>query len=247
MRRAPAKYVTLVTQMRCPSCGTENATDSRFCGGCGTRLGTTAARVAPTQKIPDDASFPQPAAPAHAGPAAAMPAVPRIAQPGRHPPSGLRPVIAPPRAASVPGLPPPGAAPPRRITGPIAVAPADPVAGNAAHRPPAPTPAPYPHAPPSAPASASSLAIPIAARRPWRLIAVVLVIDLGLAAAGAWLLSRGLARPEPRRAAPRSSSVGAGAGPADSSHSTRASDPARASGSARSARSPSSSSSPGPQ
>src|SRR5262245_53907187 len=45
--------------MRCPSCGTDNAPDSRFCGGCGARFGTSASRVAPTQKISDDTSFPQ--------------------------------------------------------------------------------------------------------------------------------------------------------------------------------------------
>src|ERR1700760_2523072 len=45
--------------MRCPSCGTENAPDSRFCGGCGARFGPPSARVAPTQKISDDDSFPQ--------------------------------------------------------------------------------------------------------------------------------------------------------------------------------------------
>src|SRR5687768_2039256 len=36
--------------MRCPSCGTENEPDSRFCGGCGARLGGT---LAPTHKIVD--------------------------------------------------------------------------------------------------------------------------------------------------------------------------------------------------
>lgn len=37
--------------MRCPSCGTENEADSRFCGGCGARLAPS--RLAPTQKIAD--------------------------------------------------------------------------------------------------------------------------------------------------------------------------------------------------
>ena len=40
--------------MRCPSCGTENAPDSRFCGGCGGKLGTT---LAPTTKLPDDQAY----------------------------------------------------------------------------------------------------------------------------------------------------------------------------------------------
>lgn len=44
--------------MRCPSCGTENAPDSRFCGGCGARLASES-KVAPTAKISDDARYPQ--------------------------------------------------------------------------------------------------------------------------------------------------------------------------------------------
>ena len=45
--------------MRCPSCGTENAPDSRFCGGCGAKLTPAESRVAPTAKISDDARYPQ--------------------------------------------------------------------------------------------------------------------------------------------------------------------------------------------
>ncbi|MBC7974362.1 MAG: zinc ribbon domain-containing protein, partial [Myxococcales bacterium] len=48
--------------MRCPSCGTDNAPGSRFCGGCGAKLAVSA-RLAPTQKITDDAGYPQPPAP----------------------------------------------------------------------------------------------------------------------------------------------------------------------------------------
>ena len=44
--------------MRCPTCGTENTADSRFCGGCGAKLVPAEPRVAPTAKIPDDAPFP---------------------------------------------------------------------------------------------------------------------------------------------------------------------------------------------
>jgi len=49
--------------MRCPSCGTDNAPDSRFCGGCGARFGVVEHRVAPTAKISDDAPYPQAAVP----------------------------------------------------------------------------------------------------------------------------------------------------------------------------------------
>jgi len=41
-----------------------------------------------------------------------------------------------------------------------------------------------------------SVSLPIAARRPWGLIIVVLLLDVGLATAGAWMLNEGLgARP----------------------------------------------------
>jgi hypothetical protein len=46
--------------MRCPTCGTENTPDSRFCGGCGAKLQHSEVRVAPTAKIPDDAPFSPP-------------------------------------------------------------------------------------------------------------------------------------------------------------------------------------------
>jgi len=46
-----------------------------------------------------------------------------------------------------------------------------------------------------APAVAESSAALPAVRRPWGLIAVILVIDLGLAAAGVWLLREGLSTP----------------------------------------------------
>jgi hypothetical protein len=45
--------------------------------------------------------------------------------------------------------------------------------------------------------------MPIAARRPWGLIAAVLVLDIGLAVAGSWLLSQGLRhKPSTGSAAP---------------------------------------------
>jgi hypothetical protein len=73
--------------------------------------------------------------------------------------------------------------------------------GNAARGSSSPAPAPAPAVvAPSAPARSftgravedPSLSLPIAARRPWGLIIAVLLIDVGLAVAGGWLLSHGL-------------------------------------------------------
>jgi hypothetical protein len=154
--------------MRCPSCGTENAPDSRFCGGCGARLGTSG--IAPTQKISDDASYPQRPAMApvarHAHAAAAIPPTPSVYTPGgpshaRAPrsPSATRPPTAP--------LPP-----------------------NAA-----PTPPPNAYLPSPAAPDEPSLSMPIVARRPWGLIIAVLLIDLALAVSGAWMLTEGIGAP----------------------------------------------------
>jgi hypothetical protein len=52
-----------------------------------------------------------------------------------------------------------------------------------------------------------SLSLPIAARRPWALIVVVLLIDLGLAAAGIWMLTQGLGDRPSRPAPPRSGAL----------------------------------------
>jgi hypothetical protein len=46
------------------------------------------------------------------------------------------------------------------------------------------------------------MSMPIVARRPWALIIIVLLIDLGLAATGVWLLTQGLgAKAAPHSAA----------------------------------------------
>jgi hypothetical protein len=55
------------------------------------------------------------------------------------------------------------------------------------------TPAPY--VAPITPAPAPAPHLSRATRRPWPLIIAVLVIDVGLAAAGAWLLGQGLRHP----------------------------------------------------
>src|SRR6185436_10798811 len=116
--------------MRCASCGTENAPDSRFCGGCGARIGASGPRVAPTQKISDDAAFPQRPAPAPVAHGAAQQNTPRpiphtpyvstpppispqpgvTTQPGVTP--AQRPLSAPPAAYPAPAATPPPSAPP---------------------------------------------------------------------------------------------------------------------------------------
>jgi len=140
--------------MRCPSCGTENAPDSRFCGGCGARFTTGNTKVAPTQKISDDAPFP----PTGSAPAAA-PGSAYVAQ-------SVAQVAPPAMPPSAPRTLPPNNGAPVSYAGPA----------------------------PRAPATMTepSLSMPMVARRPWGLIAVVLVIDIALAAAGAWMLSQGL-------------------------------------------------------
>lgn len=182
----PAKYVTLVTKMRCPTCGTENSPDSRFCGGCGARFSVPNQRVAPTHKITDDASFPQ------RPPGAAMP----VTAPGMGPPrmtsggapgggsvvgSTVRPVTPLPDVVIGPGhgapyaatpLPRvPSAAPP--ASGPRAAMREDPTREDPAREDPA-------------------RSLLIAARRPWGRIALVLVIDTVLALGGIYLLREGL-------------------------------------------------------
>jgi hypothetical protein len=150
--------------MRCPSCGTDNEPDSRFCGGCGARLSGVEPRVAPTVKVLDDAPFPAP-----------------------QPAQGFQASIPPTsRAASIPPT-----SPRRALTPPPRPATAPPALSN----PPA--------------MSDPALSIPVRAHRPWGLIAIILVIDLGLAGTGGLLLAKGLSKkpaaappPPPPPAAP---------------------------------------------
>ncbi|HEY2733865.1 MAG TPA: zinc ribbon domain-containing protein, partial [Polyangiales bacterium] len=128
--------------MRCPTCGTDNAQDSRFCGGCGARFGAAEHRVAPTAKISDDAPYPQVATPRP------------ISQP---------PMVRAPTPAPVP--PAQGSQPPRAATHPAAS-----------------------HA--RTAQLEESIRVP---RRPMGLIVLVIIIDLALAGAGAFLLAKGLA------------------------------------------------------
>jgi hypothetical protein len=161
--------------MRCPICGTDNAPDSRFCGGCGARLASDP-RVAPTQKISDDARFPQ----AQLAPAAAPVTAPGVVMPRPIPPTPYVPqgapiAVSPPqRALAAPLLGSvASSAPPRSSTAPPAMA----------SRPPRPQ---------ALIVDDPSLSLPTPARRPWALIFVVLVIDIGLAVSGAWMLYQGL-------------------------------------------------------
>ena len=196
--------------MRCPSCSTDNAPDSRFCGGCGARFGASVSRVAPTEKIADDASFPQrQLAPAGSAvpvtapgvvPSRAIPAAPFMphSAPPAQRPFGVGSVA--PRPIDPIG-PRPGSKP--RPRDPAAIA-ASPLAQPAPLPPPpapppsAPLPAVYAAPAPRAPrpqiavVEEPSLSLPMQARRPWALIFTVLAIDLGLAATGAWLLTQGL-------------------------------------------------------
>jgi hypothetical protein len=215
--------------MRCPSCGTDNAPDSRFCGGCGTRFTVSGQRVAPTQKISDDTSFPQRplerqlapgagsavpitapgvvaprAAPATPRAAPATPFLPQGAPPAQRPLAGgsaapARPQPSPRRQAVVMEDPRDGTRgaaaaidrDPRDATRGAVNGPAQPVQRGR-----------------EAPRSIDpALSLPIAARRPWALIVVVLLIDLGLAGAGIWMLAHGLGDRPSRPAPPRSGEV----------------------------------------
>jgi hypothetical protein len=132
--------------MRCPSCGTENAPDSRFCGGCGARLSSTESRVAPTHKISDDAPYP-------------------------------KYTTNPPPSVHVPMAMPTPVALGRASTDPV--------------EPRRPTPVPQQARP-----QVSSVVLPRQGRR-WGLVIAILVIDVGLAAGGAVLLTQGLRDDKP--------------------------------------------------
>jgi hypothetical protein len=75
--------------MRCATCGTENAPDSRFCGGCGGRV-AAAGNLARTQKVVDDGAAPQVRSPSV--PPERATSAPEI---------GRRPVSIPPQPAAV--------------------------------------------------------------------------------------------------------------------------------------------------
>lgn len=157
--------------MRCPNCGTENAPDSRFCGGCGMPFPGPSPQahgrpaLAPTGKIPDDAPIAPPTRPP--GPvygqhvSYAPPAMPYAPTPS---PGMLDQVPIPQTPVTVQRHPTPSRAPSSAAPAPA------PLASNASMS--------Y-VAPPSAPLG---------------LIAFVLFIDLALAGSGAFLLAKGLSK-----------------------------------------------------
>ncbi len=161
--------------MRCASCGTENTPDSRFCGGCGART-PGPSLVAPTVKLADDARYPTSPS-TRPTPVAGMQSVaPSMPAPGpvQRPMSGPQPVQRPMSE------PQPVQRPPvqRPMSGPQPV------------RAPISTPPPGAVRRPVAPASEPAL--PVASGRRWGLVAAVLLVDLGLAGAGAYMVSRSL-------------------------------------------------------
>lgn len=193
--------------MRCTTCGTENTTDSRFCGGCGARLGAS---------IPPGTSA-QPYVPA--SPHAPTSVVPSLATPA--PVTSIAPTVQ--RRASAP--------PVDDRSAPVARAPSTPpdTSGrrvSAASFSRAATPMPVAIGTPSAQRPAwsadgsldESLRVP---KRRWGLIFVVLLIDIAFAASGAVLLARGLAT----RPAAASGATGSSDKPAPPASSAQDHDP----------------------
>jgi hypothetical protein len=180
--------------MRCPTCGTENTPDSRFCGGCGAKQFPSeppTSRVAPTAKIPDDAPFPQSippnsyVAPNYQSSPPSMP--PRAASPAMIPTSG--PQLQPSTPASIP---------PSSLYGraPTPVGPSNsghPLAPSMSR---ANTAQPERSLPPARMAE-PSMSMPAMPKPRVGLIIAVLVLDLGLAAAGAVMLGKGLSKSDP--------------------------------------------------
>jgi len=149
--------------MRCPSCGTENAPDSRFCGGCGARLASES-KVAPTAKISDDARYPQFTS---NPPPVDMPRTPSR----------------PPQMPEAPRITPvPSSAPmPRTVSKPPSMPP--PVMS-------APEPVRPPK--PMAHASSAAITTAPPRRRKWGLVFAILIVDAGLAIAGGAMLAAGM-------------------------------------------------------
>jgi hypothetical protein len=164
--------------MRCTVCGTENEPNSRFCGGCGAKQPASGeqARLAPTAKISDDAPYPQQAA---------------------------RPAVVPqgPVSYAPPSIPPTSA--PRALATPPPGSLVRPQSQQPASSPPAARPvSSHPRAATRPQLSSGSESIAVPARRPIGLMVALLVVDIGLAAAGGVLLSKGLAEHEAKKTEP---------------------------------------------
>lgn len=179
--------------MRCPSCGTDNEPDSRFCGGCGARLAGES-RLAPTQKIDTGAQPVQQPPPSQVQEVR----IPSSRPPDSRPPrqiggSGNVPPASYPLTPSVQR--PPDSRPPRSESKPQPAqaplhtpAPGSRFGASNGASPPGTSQQPRASAPPTG-ASASI----VAPKRRTGLIFAVLLVDLALAGAGAYLLIEGLA------------------------------------------------------
>ncbi len=208
--------------MRCSTCGTENAPDSRFCGGCGAKLTALESRVAPTHKMSGEARYDSmpPIAPLRAPDAAMAPTA--YAPHPSSPPSSSAPYVQRPSNSA------PAGSTPRELfergsTDPVRLM--TPIPGSVAATPdlhnrprtvepaqratpaPAPGPTPTPRPAGSQPPTHLSTSLPVAPRTRWGLIAIVLVFDLGLAGTGAVLLSEGLRSDAVRIPAPDAGSA----------------------------------------
>lgn len=190
--------------MRCATCGTENAPDSRFCGECGAR--TPSSNVAPTQKISDDAPMPPPSvAPVtYAGQVYATgPATLPPANYNSIPPQNA--YSRPPTNTSVPpqnnysqppqneshSQPPTNNSVPPQSLGTGSIPPTNQPRSHSESFGPG-TVQRRASAPPIAPQPSVSMPAKKRGTR-WGVVLVVLAIDLSLAAAGAWMLRTGLA------------------------------------------------------
>jgi hypothetical protein len=177
--------------MRCSTCGTENAPDSRFCGGCGARQPSSEQRLAPTAKIPDDAQYPSSSASPTTTSGKASPKGPvSYAPPSIPPPATATPAPGSlVRPASEPN--PYGATGPQQ---PVSRPPAQPSKPPTSQNRSVSAQRPAPHV------SSASGSIAVPPQRPVGLIVLVLLVDLGLAATGGVLLSKGLgAKDEPKK------------------------------------------------
>jgi hypothetical protein len=194
--------------MRCPTCGTENVPDSRFCGACGAKLTPAENRVAPTAKISDDAPFP-----AHYGSQSPQTYAPPTG-PASIPPNTFQaagPASIPPNTYQAPNYQSgPASIPPNTYQTPASIPPTNlGFGGKPASIPPNQM---YGRAQ-SVAAHAPSMSLPAVARPRWGLILLVLLLDVGLAAAGAVMLQKGLAKPEPVEAPPAPSGSAAPVAP----------------------------------
>jgi hypothetical protein len=164
--------------MRCPTCGTDNTPDSRFCGGCGART-TEPPKLAPTKKIADDARWDTPSKQAAVQP----PPPGHLSQPPQMPAriASTPPPAAAPMPMTIPGAPMPVRSQPSRPQ--LALERATTAQPSA---PPVSTPRPA-----VSPIAQPDRSMPVP-RRGRGLMIAVLLIDLALAGVGGALLVQGL-------------------------------------------------------